>query len=282
MIRTLIDCSLDNRFVVLLLVSLLVGVRTWSMLQLPIDAVPDVTNVQVQILTKAPSLGAEEIERFITFPIEAAMNGIPRVEEIRSVSQFGLSAVTVVFADGTDIYWARQLISERLSGVRDELLEGVGAPEIGPISTGLGEIYQFEVRAAPGYDYTPMQLREILDWQIAYQLRGVPGVIEVNTFGGELKTCEIQLDPQKLQNFDIPPSRVLEALRKNNANAGGGYLVHILRFLKETRIDAACRSRAISVDQTGLFSPTWQYGAWALRSDKEGTQLIDSSWLLVG
>jgi cobalt-zinc-cadmium resistance protein CzcA len=226
MIRTLVDSSLDNRFVVLLVVAVLVGVGLWSMTKLPIDAVPDVTNVQVQILTKAPALGAEEIERFITFPIEASMNGVPRVEEIRSVSQFGLSAITVVFEEGTDIYWARQMVSERLVEARGNIPEGMGSPEIGPISTGLGEIYQFQVRSEPGYDHSSMELREILDWQIAYQLRGVAGVIEVNTFGGELKTYEVQLDPQKLQNFSIPLSSVLDSLRENNGNAGGGYLIH--------------------------------------------------------
>lgn len=226
MIRTLVDLALDNRFVVILVVAVLAGVGLWSMTKLPIDAVPDVTNVQVQILTKAPALGAEEIERFITFPIEASMNGVPRVDEIRSVSQFGLSAITVAFEEGTDIYWARQMVSERLVEARGDIPEGVGSPEIGPISTGLGEIYQFQVRSAPGYDHSSMELREILDWQIAYQLRGVPGVVEVNTFGGELKTYEVQLDPQKLQNFNIPISGVLESLRENNSNAGGGYLVH--------------------------------------------------------
>lgn len=226
MIRTIIDFALDNRFVLLLVLAVFVGAGIWAMTQLPIDAVPDVTNVQVQILTKAPALGAEEIERFITFPIEAAMNGIPSVEEIRSVSQFGLSAITVVFDEGTDIYWARQMINERLIQARGEIPEGMGSPEVGPISTGLGEVYQFQVRAEPGYDYTPMQLREILDWQIAYQLRGVPGVVEVNTFGGELKTYEIQVDPEKLQNFRLSLADVLEKLRQNNANAGGGYLLH--------------------------------------------------------
>ena len=128
MIRTLIDLALDNRFVVILAVVLLIGVGVWSATELPIDAVPDVTNVQVQILTKAPALGAEEIERFITFPIEAAMNGIPRVDEIRSVSQFGLSAITVAFEEGTDIYWARQMISERLDEARGDIPEGMGDP----------------------------------------------------------------------------------------------------------------------------------------------------------
>ncbi len=226
MIRTIVDFALDNRAVVLLGVVVLVGVGLWSMTRLPIDAVPDVTNVQVQILTKAPALGAEEIERFITFPIEAAMNGVPLVEEIRSVSQFGLSAITVVFEEGTDIYWARQMVSERLGEARGNIPDGMGAPEIGPISTGLGEIYQFQVRSEPGYDHSPMQLREILDWQIAYQLRGVEGVVEVNTFGGELKTYEVQIDPQKLQNFNIPLAHVSDALRENNSNAGGGYLIH--------------------------------------------------------
>ena len=226
MIRPLIDSALNNRFVVILAVLVLAAAGLWSMTQLPIDAVPDVTNVQVQVLTDAPALGAEEVERLITFPIEAAMNGIPRVEEIRSVSQFGLSAITVVFEEGTDIYWARQMVSERLSQAREEIPEAMGSPEIGPISTGLGEIYQFQVRAEPGYEYSPMQLREILDWQIAYQLRGVPGVVEVNTFGGELKTYEVQIEPEKLQNLNIPLVRVLDALRENNRNAGGGYLIH--------------------------------------------------------
>jgi len=260
MIRSIIDFSLDNRFLVLMVVLLLLGVGLWSMLQLPIDAVPDVTNIQVQILTKAPALGAEEIERFITFPVEAAMNGIPRVEEIRSVSQFGLSAVTVVFEEGTDIYWARQLISERLNEARGNIPEEMGSPEVGPISTGLGEIYQFEVRAKPGYDYTPMQLREILDWQIAYQLRGVAGVIEVNTFGGELKTYEVQVDPQKLQNFKIPLNGVLDALRENNANAGGGYLVHF----DEQRI----------VRGEGLISDVSDIENIVLRASKEGTPVF--------
>ncbi len=260
MIHTLIDWSLNNRFAVLLATALLVAAGIWSMVHLPIDAVPDVTNVQVQVLTNAPALGAEEIERFITFPIEAAMNGIPRVEEIRSVSQFGLSAVTVVFREGTDIYWARQMIGERLVDARDSIPAGIGSPEIGPISTGLGEIYQFEVRSAPGYHHSPMELREILDWQIAYQLRGVPGVVEVNTFGGELKTYEVQVDPQKLQDFGISLSGVLEALRENNSNAGGAYLVHF----EEQRV----------VRGEGLLSDARDIENVVLRANAEGTPLL--------
>lgn len=226
MINRIIDISLNNRFVVLLLVILLIAGGVWSMARLPVDAVPDLTNVQVQVLTTSPSLGPVEMEQFVTFPVETAMSGIPRVEEIRSVTRFGLSNVTVVFEEGTDIYWARQLVSERLVDARAEIPPELGSPTMGPIATGMGEIYQFEVRAKPGYDYSLQDLRTILDWQVAFQLRSVSGVIEVNAFGGELKTYEVQINPDSLLNYNISLSRVFEALQENNANAGGGYIVH--------------------------------------------------------
>jgi len=226
MINRIIDASLNNRFVVLLLVVLLIAVGAWSMVRLPVDAVPDLTNVQVQVLTTSPSLSPVEMEQFVTFPVETAMSGIPRVEEIRSVTRFGLSNVTVVFEEGTDIYWARQLVNERLTEAREAIPEGLGTPTMGPIATGMGEIYQFEVRAKPGYDYSLQDLRTILDWQVAFQLRSVSGVIEVNAFGGELKTYEVQINPDSLLNYNVSLSRVFEALQENNANAGGGYIVH--------------------------------------------------------
>ncbi|MFV1969109.1 MAG: efflux RND transporter permease subunit, partial [Pirellulaceae bacterium] len=226
MINKIIDASLDNRFVVLLLVVLLIAVGAWSVMTLPVDAVPDLTNVQVQVLTTSPSLGPVEMEQFVTFPVETSMSGIPKVEEIRSVTRFGLSNVTVVFEEGTDIYWARQQVGERLTQAREQIPAGLGTPTMGPIATGMGEIYQFEVRAEPGYKYNLQELRTILDWQVAFQLRGVPGVIEVNTFGGELKTYEVQVNPNALLNYHIPLKRVFEALAQNNANAGGGYIVH--------------------------------------------------------
>lgn len=221
----LIDWALENRFVVGLGSVLLVAAGFWAMTRLPVDAVPDVTNVQVQVMTTAPALGPEETEQFITFPVETAMSGIPRVEEIRSVSQFGLSVVTVVFEEGTDIYWARQMVGERVQQAREKIPDGIPAPALGPIATGLGEIYQFEVRSKPGHTHSLMELREVLDWQIAYQLRGVPGVIEVNTSGGELRAYEVQIDPHKLADHRIPVTKVFEALRQNNANEGGGYLI---------------------------------------------------------
>lgn len=226
MIHQIIDWSLNNRFIVVLLSLLILGMGAFAAATIPLDAVPDLTNVQVQILTNSPALGPVEVEQFITFPVENAMSGIPRVDEIRSISRFGLSAVTVAFEDGTDIYWARNLINERLLQARENIPPGMGTPELGPIATGMSEIYQFEVRAEPGAEQSLSDLRTILDWQIAFQLRSVPGVIEVNTFGGELRTYEVQVDPDKLQNYGISLSQVFSALEENNGNSGGGYIAH--------------------------------------------------------
>ncbi len=220
---SIVDFSLNNRFLVLVLWLMVIAVGLDSVTKLPMDAVPDVTNVQVQVLTNSPGLPPEEVERFITFPVETSMSGLPAIEEIRSVSKFGLSVVTVVFEEGTDIYWARQLVGERLVEARGQIPEGYGEPSMGPISTGLGEIYQFEVR---GENHTPMELRTILDWYVNYQLRSVPGVVEINAFGGELKTYQVTLNPERLAALDIPVGDVLEALRGNNRNVGGGYIEH--------------------------------------------------------
>lgn len=226
MVNHIIAWSLDNRFIVMLLAVVLLGAGVIAVTTLPLDAVPDLTNVQVQVLTTSPSLGPVEVEQFITFPVENAMSGLPRVSEIRSISRFGLSAVTVAFEDGTDIYWARNLVNERLQMARENIPAGMGDPQMGPIATGMSEIYQFEVRAKPGHDYNLMELRTVLDWQIAFQLRSVPGVIEVNTFGGQLKTYEVQVEPDKLLNYNISLTRIFKALEENNANAGGGYITH--------------------------------------------------------
>ena len=222
-IQAIIRFSLDNRMLVVVGWLLLAGLGFRAMLQLPIDAVPDVTNAQVQIMTNAPGLPPEDVENLITFPVESAMSGLPDVEEVRSVSKFGLSVVTVVFFEGTDIYAARTLVSERLAEAREAIPEGYGQPEMGPIATGLGEIYQFEVR---GEGYSPMELRTLLDWTINYQLRSVPGVVEVNAFGGELKSYQVTLLPDRLTAYGISVGEVAEALERNNRNVGGGYLIH--------------------------------------------------------
>lgn len=224
MINALIRFSIAQKLVVLLLVAIMAAAGAYSLIDLPIDAVPDVTNVQVQVLTSAPSLAPLEIERQITFPVEVAMSGIPGVEEIRSVSKFGISNVTIVFEESTDIYFARQLILERMATARENIPPGIGSPEMGPIATGLGEIYQYEVRAEPGSNYTATDLRTIHDWNIRRQLMGVPGVTEVNSHGGYGKQYEVRLSPEKLQSYGLTLHDVHEAVTANNGTVGGGYI----------------------------------------------------------
>lgn len=262
MINRIVDASLNNRFVVILLTLILIGLGTWSMFSLPVDAVPDITNVQVQVLTNAPGLAPVEVEQSVTFPVEAAMSGVPRVEEIRSVTRFGLSVVTVIFDEGTDIYWARQMVMERLPQARASIPEGFGEPEMGPISTGLGEIYQFEVRndndpATPEHDL--MELRSILDWEVAFKLRSVQGVVEINTWGGQMKTYEVAVDMNRLLDYDISLTLLFDALRRNNTNAGGGYLVHS----GEQRI----------IRGEGLISSLEDVGNIVLDSREDGTPI---------
>ncbi len=224
MINALIRFSVENRLIVLLLVAIMAAAGAYSLINLPIDAVPDVTNVQVQVLTSAPSLAPLEMERQVTFPVEVAMSGLPDVEEIRSVSKFGLSAVTIVFDDSVDTYFARQLVLERLAAAREQIPDGIGSPEMGPISTGLGEIYQYELRAAPGSDYDAKSLRTVQDWNVRRQLLGVPGATEINSFGGFEKQYQVRLDPNKLQSYGLTLRDVYEAVGRNNANVGGAYI----------------------------------------------------------
>jgi cobalt-zinc-cadmium resistance protein CzcA len=217
----LIDFSLRNKFLVIVLTAVMVGFGVRAMLRLPIDAVPDVTPNQVLVLTQAPGLGPLEVERFITFPVETAMSGLPGITDIRSVSRFGLSAVYIYFEENLDLYFVRRLVLERLPDARVAIPEGLGTPSMGPITSGLGEIYQFEVR---GEGQSLMDLRSILEWDIAFKLRSVPGVVEVNSYGGELKTYEVQIDPDKLVSYNVSLETVFEALEGNNANAGGAYI----------------------------------------------------------
>jgi Cu/Ag efflux pump CusA len=193
------------------------------MVLLPIDAAPDVTPNVVQVVTDAPGLGAVEVEKLITFPVEIAMRGFTGIKEIRSISRFGLSSVSVYFEENLDIYFARRLVMERLSAARELIPKGFGSPEMTPVSTTLGEIYQFEV-VDP--QRSLMELRSILDWQIAPALKSVAGVVEVNSFGGELKTYELQLRPDSLVAYGLGLKDVFQALERNNSSAGGGYIVH--------------------------------------------------------
>jgi cobalt-zinc-cadmium resistance protein CzcA len=219
----IVGWSLGNRPVVLVAVLLFVVLGIRAAFVLPVDAVPDITNVQVQVITSAPALSPIEVEQYVTVPVERAMAGIPRTTEIRSISKYGISVVTIVFRDETDIYFARQLVNERMREADGAVPAQYGKPEMGPITTGLGEIYQFVVR---NDRMTLMQIEETLDWQIAPYLRTVPGVVEVNSFGGQDRQYQVVLDPKRLQASSISVAQVAEAIQQSNANAGGGYIEH--------------------------------------------------------
>lgn len=226
MLNKIIEFSIKNKLIVGLFTLVLLFYGIYQVTKLPIDAVPDITNNQVQVITIAPSFGATDIERLVTFPIEQANNNISGLKEIRSFSRFGLSLVTIVFDDETDIYWARQQVAERLQKVQTQIPQGIGSPELGPVSTGLGEIYQYVVRPEKGYEkqYNETELRTIQDWIVRRQLLGVKGVAEVSSFGGKLKQYEIAINPNKLQSYGLTISDVFTAVEKNNQNTGGSYI----------------------------------------------------------
>jgi len=223
LLSRIVAWSLRHRAVVMMATALLVIVGIRSAVDLPMDAVPDVTNVQVQVITTAPALSPIEVEQYVSVPVERAMSGIPKVEEVRSISKYGLSVVTVAFDDGTDIYFARQMVLERMREAEEAVPAAYGRPEMGPISTGLGEIYQFVLR---GEGHSLMELEETLDWYIGPQLRTVPGIVEVNSFGGEDKQYQVVVDPKRLQAAGLSIGEVIRALERANANAGGGYIEH--------------------------------------------------------
>ena len=229
MLERIIRLSIRQRFAVLAIALLLAGLGVWAFGRLKIDAVPDITNVQVQINTEAPGFSPLEAEQRVTFPVETAIAGLPGLEYTRSVSRYGLSQVTVVFKDGTDIYFARQLVNERLQGVRGTLPANI-EPELGPIATGLGEIFMYTVEARPGAvndagkRYTAQDLRTLHDWVVRPQLRTVPGVTEVNSVGGYRREYVVASYPERLAGFGLSVSDLVAALEKNNANVGAGYI----------------------------------------------------------
>ncbi|WP_295125110.1 CusA/CzcA family heavy metal efflux RND transporter [uncultured Chitinophaga sp.] len=226
MLNRIIQFSIQNKLVIGLFTLALIIWGVYAVKKLPIDAVPDITNNQVQIITSSPSLAAQEVERLISFPVEQVMSTIPEIEQLRSISRFGLSVVTIVFHDNVDIYWARQQVNEKLAEAKNNIPANLGNPEISPISTGLGEIYQYVIHPKPGYEqkYGARELRSIQDWIVRRQLLGTPGVAEVNSFGGLLKQYEIALDPDKLRSYNLSISEVFNALENNNRNAGGAYI----------------------------------------------------------
>ena len=226
MLSHIINFSIKNKFIVLLFTTFIVGFGVYSLTQIPIGAVPDVTNNQVQVITTSQNLSTQDIEQFITYPVELEMANIPGVVEIRSISKFGLSVVTIVFEEGIGTYLPRQLIAEKLTSVREKIPEGFGSPEMGPITTGLGEIYQYILDVKDDYkgSYSATELRTIQDWIVKRQLSGIKGVVEVNTWGGFLKQYEVAINTAKLNAMNITTSDVFIALEKNNSVAGGGYI----------------------------------------------------------
>jgi cobalt-zinc-cadmium resistance protein CzcA len=292
-LSAVIEWSLRNRPVVLLASVLLLAAGLVSATRLPLDAVPDVTSNQVQIITSAPALSPVEIEQYVTVPVERAMAGIPRVTELRSVSKYGISVVTVVFTDDTDLYFARQLVLERMGDAEAAIPAGYGKPRMGPISTGLGEVYQFVVR---GDGKSLMELEETLDWYIGPQLRSVPGVVEVNSMGGEDKQYQVIVDPGRLQAAGLSLAEVARAIEQTNANAGGGYiernreqlvigtdgLVRGLEDLRSVVVGATGQGIPITVGTVGdvRFGPRLRRGASSMNG--KGEVVVGVTLMLMG
>ncbi|WP_134088888.1 CusA/CzcA family heavy metal efflux RND transporter [Olivibacter sp. XZL3] len=262
MLNRIIFFSIKNKLVIGVFTIAIIVWGVWSTSKLPIDALPDITNNQVQIITTSPSLAAPEVERLVTFPIELAVATVPELVEIRSISRFGLSVITVVFEENTNIYWARQQVFERLQEAVSQIPPGIGEPTMGPISTGLGEIYQYILRPKPGAEnkYTLAELRTMQDWIVARQLYGTPGVAEVNGFGGILKQYEVAVRPDRLQSYNITISDIMKALEQNNENAGGAY------------IDK--KPNAYYIRSLGLATSLEDVGNIVIRKDAQGIPIL--------
>ncbi|MCB0686719.1 MAG: efflux RND transporter permease subunit, partial [Saprospiraceae bacterium] len=226
MFKKIIHFSIYNKLLIVVGTLAIVGWGIYNLAHLPLDAVPDITDNQVQIITSSPDLSAQEVERLITYPIEIEMGNIPKVEQIRSISRFGLSVITIVFEENADIYWAREQINQKIQKAKNNIPEGYGNPEMGPISTGLGEIYQYVIYPADGYEdkFDAIELRSIQDWVIKRQLIGIKGVVEVNSSGGYLKQYEVSLDQNKMKAFGITLHEIYDAVANGNANSGGSYI----------------------------------------------------------
>ena len=289
----IIRVSLRNRAVVLVATILFVIIGLRSAYTLTIDAIPDITNVQVQVITAAPALSPVEVEQYVTIPVERAMAGIPRTTEIRSISKYGVSLVTVVFRDDVDIYFARQLVAERMREAVDHVSAQHGKPEMGPITSALGEIYRFVVR---NDSMSLMKVQEILDWQIAPALRTVPGIVEVNSVGGAGRQYEVVLDPKRLLATGISVAQVIDALGRSNANAGGGYIEHdqeqilvgsegLVKSLDDVRsivVSATSEGAPVTIATVGdvRFGPRLRRGAST--RDGEGEVVVGVAMMLMG
>jgi heavy metal efflux system protein len=290
---SIVAFAVRRRGVVLAIWAALFLVALASVRQLSIDAVPDVTNTQVSILTSASGLSPLEVEQYLTFPIETAMNGVPRVDEIRSISRTGVSAVTVVFREGVDVWFARQMVSERLKLAENDIPPGYGLPELGPVSTGLGEIYEFYLASKK---HTPMELRTLLDWVVAIKLRAVPGVVEVNGMGGEAKQYQVVLDPKRLAGYRLSLGDIESILEKNNAAIGAGYIeknresfviradaqFHSVEEIENTVVTSDADGTPVLIKQLGevRIGPALRFGA--VTKHGEGEIVAGTVMMLTG
>jgi cobalt-zinc-cadmium resistance protein CzcA len=293
LIDRLLEICIRRRALVILLSLVFIVLGSVAATRVPIDAVPDVTNTQVQVITSAPALGPVDVETYVTFPVEMAMAGLPKIEEVRSTSRAGISVVTIVFEEGMDVYFARQLVGERLAVARGDIPPGYGVPQIGPISSGLGEVYHFEVR---GEGRSLMELRTVLDFQISPRLRMVPGIVEVNTFGGEAQTLEITLDPEKLASARLGVAEVIKAIEKNHVAVGGGWLpqgrehmtirgearIHDAHDLEDVVVDRREGKTPVYLKDLGEvhFAPRVRYGA--VSRDGRGEAVVGVAMMLLG
>ena len=226
MIERIIHFSIKNKFIVGLFIVALIGWGGYSLVRLPIDAIPDITNNQVQVISIAPSLAVQEVESFITAPIEVAVASIPDIIELRSISRLGLSVITVVFKDDVDVYWARQQLNERLKEAEEDIPAGLAKIELAPISSGLGEIFQYRLAVDKGLEkkYNPMELRTLQDWVVRREMLGTPGVADINSYGGFVKQYEIAVNPERLRGMNLSLTDIFSALEKNNENTGSAYI----------------------------------------------------------
>ncbi len=226
MLEKIIQTSIRNKWWVIVFVAVVAIAGAWAAMQLPLDAVPDITNNQVQIITTCPSLAAQEVEQYVTYPIEQSIANVADIIEKRSISRFGLSVITVVFSDNTDLYTARQIINQRLQSAQKDIPSGIGNPELAPVTTGLGEVFQYTLQPKKGSEnkYSLTELRTLQDWVVARQLYGTKGVAEVSSFGGLVKQYEVGINPEKLQNYHVTIPEIFAALQANNQNAGGAYI----------------------------------------------------------
>lgn len=224
MFNRIIDWSVNNRLLIILFLLVITATASVTIPKLNLDAFPDVTNVQVAVNTEAPGLAAEEVEQLITYPIEAVMYALPDVQQVRSISKTGLSGVTVVFKEGTDIYFARQLVFERLQAAKELIPSGVGTPEMGPNTSGLGQVFQYMLMSDPNSEYDAMALRSLNDWVVKLLIMPIDGVTDVLAFGGDVRQYQVNIDPNKLLAYALTQQDVVSAIERNNQNVGGWYL----------------------------------------------------------